>query len=148
MTFVPKYFCLTKQGPNCSSCRSSGTIWQEEKRREAQRESESEVTQSCPTLFDPMDCSLPASSVHGIFLGRVLEWVAIKYLHLGPIRRERWKSGGRRKSTTAAGQGLGYFEAASLGATDQVSCTERRGRARGQSSKPLLPSGCQLVFNS
>ena len=60
-----------------------------EREKEAQRESESEVTQSCPTLFDPMDCSLPASSVHGIFLGRVLEWVAIKHLHLGPIRVKR-----------------------------------------------------------
>ena len=37
----------------------------------------SEVTQSCPTLCDPMDCSLPGSSVHGIFQARVLEWVAI-----------------------------------------------------------------------
>ena len=40
--------------------------------------SESEVSQSCPTLDDPMDCSLPGSSVHGIFQARVLEGVAIK----------------------------------------------------------------------
>ena len=39
--------------------------------------SESEVTQSCPTLSDPMDCSLPGSSIHGIFQARVLEWGAI-----------------------------------------------------------------------
>ena len=39
--------------------------------------SQSEVTQSCPTLSDPMDCSLPGSSAHGIFQARVLEWVAI-----------------------------------------------------------------------
>ena len=39
--------------------------------------SESEVAQSCPTLSDPMDCSLPGSSVHGIFQARVLEWGAI-----------------------------------------------------------------------
>ena len=39
--------------------------------------SESEVVQSCPTLHDPMDCSLPGSSIHGIFQARVLEWVAI-----------------------------------------------------------------------
>ena len=38
---------------------------------------ENEVTQSCPTLSDPMDCSLPGSSVHGIFQARVLEWGAI-----------------------------------------------------------------------
>ena len=39
--------------------------------------SESEVAQSCPTLSDPMDCSQPGSSVHGIFQARVLEWGAI-----------------------------------------------------------------------
>ena len=41
--------------------------------------SESEVTQSCPTLSDPMDCSLSGSSTHGIFQARVLEWVAISF---------------------------------------------------------------------
>ena len=41
--------------------------------------SESEVTQSCPTLSDPVDCSLPGSSVHGIFQARVLEWGAIDF---------------------------------------------------------------------
>ena len=40
---------------------------------------ESEIAQSCPTLCDPMDCSLPGFSVHGIFLARVLEWVAISF---------------------------------------------------------------------
>ena len=42
-------------------------------------ESESEVTQSCPTLSDPMDCSPPGSSIHGIFQARVLEWDAIAF---------------------------------------------------------------------
>ena len=41
--------------------------------------SESEVAQPCPTLRDPMDCSLPGSSVHGIFQARVLEWGAIAF---------------------------------------------------------------------
>ena len=41
--------------------------------------SESEVAQSYPTLSDPMDCSLPGSSVYGIFQARVLEWVAISF---------------------------------------------------------------------
>ena len=40
---------------------------------------ESEVALSCPTLSDPMDCSLPGSSVHGVFQARVLEWVAIAF---------------------------------------------------------------------
>ena len=37
------------------------------------------VTQSCPTLSNPMDCSLPGSSVHGIFQARALEWDAIAF---------------------------------------------------------------------
>ena len=41
--------------------------------------SESEVAQSCPTLSDPMDCSLPGSSVHEIFQAKVLEWGAIAF---------------------------------------------------------------------
>ena len=41
--------------------------------------SESEVAQSRPTLCDPMDCSLPGSSIHGIFQARVLEWGAIAF---------------------------------------------------------------------
>ena len=41
--------------------------------------SESEVAQSCPELSEPMDCSLPGSSIHGIFQARVLEWGAIAF---------------------------------------------------------------------
>ena len=41
--------------------------------------SESEVAESCLTLSDPMDCSLPGSSIHGIFQARVLEWGAIAF---------------------------------------------------------------------
>ena len=44
--------------------------------------SESEVTQLCPTLRNPMDCSLPGSSAHGIFQARVLEWGAITFSDL------------------------------------------------------------------
>ena len=46
--------------------------------------SESEVTQLCPTLCDPMDCSLPGSSIHGTFQARILEWVAIAFSTLLP----------------------------------------------------------------
>ena len=76
-------------------------------------ESESEVAQSCLTLSDPMDCSPPGSSVHGIFQARVLEWVAIafssgspNFLHLdsdlgeptgmGPINMRAQKTYGDR----------------------------------------------------
>ena len=56
------------------------------------RESESEVTQSCPTLSDPMDCSLPGSSIHEVFQARVLEWGAIAFSHDQPrqhIKKQR-----------------------------------------------------------
>ena len=42
-------------------------------------ESESEVAQSCPTLWDPVDCSPPGSSVHGILQARMMEWIAISF---------------------------------------------------------------------
>ena len=42
-------------------------------------ESESEVAQSCPTLCNPVDCSLPGSSVHGFLQARILEWIAISF---------------------------------------------------------------------
>ena len=42
-------------------------------------QSESEVAQSCPTLYDPMDCSLPGSYIHEIFQVRILESVAISF---------------------------------------------------------------------
>ena len=52
--------------------------------------SESEVAQSCLTLRDPMDCSLPGSSVHGIFQARVLEWGAIAFSELEASFPEMW----------------------------------------------------------
>ena len=47
------------------------------------------VTQPCPTLFDPMDCSLPGSSVHGIFQPIVLEWIAISFSSGSSRHRDR-----------------------------------------------------------
>ena len=52
-------------------------------------ESESEVAQPCPTLCDPMDCSLPGSSVHGIFQAIVLEWIAISFSRGSSQPRDR-----------------------------------------------------------
>ena len=52
-------------------------------------ESESEDTQSCPTPWDPLDCSLPHSSVHGIFQARVLDWVAIFFSRGSSRPRDR-----------------------------------------------------------
>ena len=55
---------------------------------------ESEVTQSYPTLRDPMDCSLPGSSAHGIFQARVLEWVAIAFSVLEMSEAQNQKESG------------------------------------------------------
>ena len=51
--------------------------------------SQSEVDQLCPTLSDPMDCSPPGSSVHGIFQARVLEWGAIAFSDKPPSTAEK-----------------------------------------------------------
>ena len=47
-----------------------------------------EVAQLCPSLCDPMDCSLPGSSIHGIFQARVLEWVAISFSNLHVLEHD------------------------------------------------------------
>ena len=59
--------------------------------------SESEVAQSCPTLLDPMDCSLPGSSIHGIFQARVLEWGAIAFSDTLPMLEQITSSDSRCK---------------------------------------------------
>ena len=59
----------------------------------------SEVAQSCPTLCDPVDCSLPGSSVHGILQARILEWVTISFSRGSSWPRDRTRVsriGGRR----------------------------------------------------
>ena len=63
-------------------------------------ENESEVAQSCPTLSDPMDCSLPGSSVHGIFQARVLEWGAIEGALLIAVKRREVKGKGEKEKYT------------------------------------------------
>ena len=76
----------------CCICETSTTL-------QINCESESEVTQSCPTLCDPVDCSLPGSSVHGILQARILEWVAISFSRGSSRPRDRTPVshiGGRR----------------------------------------------------
>ena len=69
--------------------------------------SEREVTQSCPTLSDPMDCSLPGSSIHGIFQATVLEWVAIAFsariAQMHNFRKFIWVAGCRLGSRDGMG---------------------------------------------
>jgi len=50
---------------------------------------ESEVAQSCPTPSNPMDCSPPGPSIHGIFQARVLEWVDIAFSELSYLKKTR-----------------------------------------------------------
>ena len=62
--------------------------------------SESEVAQSCLTLSDPMDCSLPGSSIHGIFQAGVLEWGAIAFSKVTAyVNRREWKADFPKYST-------------------------------------------------
>ena len=66
----------------------------------------SEVAQSCLTLCDPMDCSLPGSSVHGILQARILEWVAISFSRGSSRPRDQTqvsRTGGRRFNVWTGG---------------------------------------------
>jgi len=58
--------------PEYKSGKNQGKIY-------IKSESENEVAQSCLTVCDPMDCSLPSSSIHGIFQARILKWVATSF---------------------------------------------------------------------
>ena len=77
--------------------------------------SESEVAQSCPTLSDPMDWSLPGSSFHGIFQARVLEWGAIAFSSipasptqvLSETQEDKCRSGGQNSQWPLVYQLLG-----------------------------------------
>ena len=79
--------------------------------------SESEVTQTCPTLSDPMDCSSPGSSIHGVVQARVLEWVAIAFSVLeGSSQSDKAKKKkkhpdykGRNKTVCICKRFLHYF---------------------------------------
>jgi len=73
--FIEVFFTIVKIGTN----NIDGSYNRNNK-------SESEVAQLCPTLSNPMDCSLPGSSIHGIFQARILEWVAISFSRIFPTQ--------------------------------------------------------------
>ena len=89
----PEYFqkSLTRVcGQETSILCCNATFWQTKKGFQRStwwvvRTGEGEVAQSCPTLCDPMDCSLPGFSIHEILQARILEWVAISF-----SRRSSW----------------------------------------------------------
>ena len=70
---------LELRTPDFYSVSSDSAFFRKIKQNMIRTESESEVAQSCPTLYHPMDCSLPGSSIHGIFQALVLEWIAISF---------------------------------------------------------------------
>ena len=73
--------------------------------------SESEVTQSCLTLSDPMDCSLPGSSIQGICQAKVLEWVAIAFSNDQPrlhIKKRRHYFANKGPSSQGYGFSSGH----------------------------------------
>ena len=72
-------------------------------------ESESEVSESCPTLSDPMDCSPPGSSIHEIFQARVLEWGAIAFSRNDCIEPDNLQSSPYLKTTLFCLAGLFSF---------------------------------------
>ena len=86
--------CVRHQIKLASGSGDHNCLWM---RASHLKESESEVTQSCLNLCDPLNCSLPGSSVHRIFQARVLEWGAIAfsgttYLHTYIQYLIRWES--------------------------------------------------------
>ena len=74
--------------------------------------SESEVAQSCLTLSDPMDYSLPGSSIHGIFQARVLEWGAIAFSRGVPTQGQVHLCRADGPCLGSVGRGLGEWEEA------------------------------------
>ena len=98
--------------------------------------SESEVAQSCPTLFDPVDCSPPGFSIHGILQARVLEWVAISFSRGSSRPRDRtWLP------SEPPGKSLCLHFSFSENEGNLLSDT-------GPRSPPSLPEGCRTWDSS
>ena len=76
---LPTYIGLSKKQESSIKTSISALLTMPKPLTVYKERKESEVAQSCLTLSNPMDCSLPGSSVHGIFQARVLEWVAIAF---------------------------------------------------------------------
>ena len=99
--------------------------------------SESEAPQSCPTLSDPMDCSLPGSS-HGIFQAKVLEWVAIAFSKVKEHSSRRQKRAAKQAKEQMENSGI-----SKSGRSDVVTCVVTQ-------SCPTLcdPMDCNLQGSS
>ena len=102
---------------------------------------ESDIAQSCLTLCDPMDCSLPGSSIHGIFQARVLEWAAIAFSACLLSRVQLFVT--PWTVSYQAPPSVGFFQARVL---EWLSISFPRGSSRpqDQSSKQLTSSSASL----
>ena len=96
---------------------------------------------SCSTLCDPMDCSLPGSSVHGIFQARILEWVAISY-----SRGSCWP---RDQNHALASPALtsGFFTTSTTCKFGKLSSGHRTGKGQFsfQSQRKAVPKNAQTT---
>ena len=88
-SLLKEKFEISWELPKCDTKAWSGKCCWKNGTNRLISESESEVAQSCLTLCDPMDCSLPGSSLHGILQARVLEWIAISFSRGSSQPRDR-----------------------------------------------------------
>jgi len=82
--------------------------------------SESEVALSCPTLSEPMDCSPPASSVHGVFQEKILEWGAIAFSQLYSNVKLKLKKNALETRRSSLFVGFGYDAGAGKGGVEHL----------------------------
>ena len=163
---------LPKPGSNALILRSKLQAQRSSQRAHSSCEDEEEeVAQLCLTLCDPRDCSLPGSSVHGIFQARVLEWVAIAFSRGSSPTRDRTQVSciaGRRLTVWAVGKSKAELEeqrprphkprAPSAPATETPTTLPRRAsdwahsntpsRSRAQLSRPSSTSRSQATTAS
>ena len=98
---IHKYICPLNYG------KKNFLLWSEVKW--------SEITQSCPTLCNPVDCGPPGSAIHGIFQARILEWVAISFsILVGGIVQKSLKTNALGHMTSFSGWIIFYFHACKI----------------------------------
>ena len=106
----------------------------------------SEVAQSCPTLWDPMDCSLPCSSIHGILQARVLKWVAISFSR-GSSQPRDWTWVVGRHFTIWATREVHSFPHSSVGKSESACNAGDPGLIPGSGRSPAEGSVYPLQYS-
>ena len=103
----------------------------------------SEVAQSCPTLCDPMDCSPPGSSVHGILQARTLEWVAIFFSRGSSRPSPKWEAEEAIYSELCYSQGVNHHQV-HLAESKAGRGVEKMCSQNGEGFRETLREGCWL----